>query len=302
MSTASAESRQVGAPKPLTAVVRSLRPRQWIKNLIVVAAPVAAGVLFEPEVLGSLAVAFVSFSLLASALYLFNDVIDIESDRLHPTKRLRPVAAGEVSVPFAIGIATVFGLGSFLLAALALPIEFVVVLGCYVLNTATYTVWGKHEPVLDMLQVAAGFVLRAVAGAVAVGLPMSQWFLGVAMFGSLLMVSGKRTSEKIGNGEAGRQRKVLDGYSVAFLEQVMTIAACALLITYALWAFGDSSSPIGAPWDILSLAPFAYSVLHYLRVAETGSAEEPEDLALTDKRLQTGAAVWLLVIVAGVYL
>jgi len=302
MSSETHDSARVGVIGLLTSVGRAIRPRQWTKNLIVVGAPVAAGVLFQPEVLRALSIAFIAFSLLASSLYLVNDVLDMDVDRLHPTKRSRPVASGALGVPMALAMAVVLGVVAFILAALTLPVGFVLVLLAYAANTTLYSTWGKNEANVDMLQVAIGFVLRAVAGAVAVDLPMSQWFLGVAMFGSLFMVAGKRTSEKTSNGGSASQRTVLATYTVEYLEQVMTIAACALLITYALWAFGDSSSPIGAPWDIISLAPFTYSVLHYLQVAEAGQAEEPERLALTDRRLQFGAALWILVIVAGVYL
>jgi len=172
-----------------------LRVNQWVKNLLVFAAPAGAGVLFEGESLLAALLAFVAFSLTASALYIVNDIIDVDSDRLHPRKMNRPIASGRVSVPVAVAVAVALLMGSAVIAGLFLPAAFWLVLMAYVANTILYTWWGKHVPIVDVMQVALGFVLRAVAGAEATVVPLSQWFMAAAMFGSLLMVAGKRSSE-----------------------------------------------------------------------------------------------------------
>jgi decaprenyl-phosphate phosphoribosyltransferase len=288
--------------KTFASVVSALRVRQWIKNLLVFAAPAGAGVLFETEALIATVLAFVSFSLAASALYLTNDVADIESDRRHPKKRGRPIASGEISVPVAVTVAVGLAAGSLLIAWIALPREFLWVLGAYATNTLLYIGWGKHVPIVDIMQVALGFVLRAVAGAAATGVLLSQWFLAAAMFGSLLMVSGKRSSELAHVGESEETRPVLTAYRGEYLRQTMVISAGALLLTYALWALGDTEAPIRSPWALISFAPFVYSVFRYIYLSDSGDAEEPERLVVVDRGMQVGALAWLACIVVGIYL
>jgi len=176
------------------AVLRAMRPRQWTKNLLVLAAPLAAGDLGEPGVLGPTLLAFVAFCAASSAMYLVNDCADVAADRLHPRKKDRPIAAGELSVRSALVIAAGLLLVSVGIAALT-RWQFVVLLVAYVGLVLAYSVRLKHEPVIDLALVAAGFLMRAVAGGLAAGIPISDWFLMVAGFGSLFMVAGKRYSE-----------------------------------------------------------------------------------------------------------
>lgn len=200
-------------------LAEQLRVRQWPKNLLVFAAPLAGGVLHQPEILWKAGLAFGAFSFVASALYVINDVVDADSDRLHPTKKNRPIASGRLSV----STGWVFGIASFAAgAALAalLPPLFGVTLAVYALSTALYTYVAKSVPTLEMLLVAFGFVLRAVGGATATDVHLSQWFLGVAMFGSLLIVAGKRTSELKRFDDPGATRAVLRSYSHSYLHQV----------------------------------------------------------------------------------
>ena len=164
----------------LPAPIRALRPRQWVKNVLVVLAPLAAGWLFRPEVLRGVALAFIAFCLVSSAVYLLNDIRDVEEDRLHPKKRFRPIAAGELSVPVAAVMAIVLGLGGLTLGYLVDP-ALAITLVVYVVIQILYSTVLKHLPVIDLAVVSSGFLLRAIAGGVAIGVPLSQWFLLVAV-------------------------------------------------------------------------------------------------------------------------
>lgn len=286
----------------MRSIVSSLRIGQWLKNVLVFAAPAGAGVLFVRASLVAAVLAFAAFSLMASALYLLNDVLDLEADRRHPRKRLRPLAAGSLTVPVALTVALALAVVAFLLSAFLLPTEFTWVLGAYVANTLLYDVWGKHVATVDVMQVALGFVLRAVGGAAATQVPLSQWFLAAAMFGSLLMVGGKRTSELAHLGDETETRGVLRSYSEGYLHQIMVVSASALLLTYALWALTDTQAPIREPWALISFAPFVYSVFRYMQLSDAGEAEQPERLLLVDTALQVGALTWVLCIGIGIYL
>ena len=220
----------------LPAPVRGLRPRQWVKNLLVVLAPLAAGQLFQPAVLRGVALAFVTFCLVSSAVYLLNDIRDVEEDRLHPRKRFRPIAAGELSVPVAAVMAIVLGVGGLALGFWVDP-ALGITLAVYVAIQILYSTVLKHLPVIDLAVVSSGFLLRAIAGGVAVGVALSQWFLLVASFGSLFMVAGKRYSELISVGAGAGTRRSLDRYSQSYLRFVWILAAVLVVTFYSLWAF-----------------------------------------------------------------
>ena len=278
----------------LPALVRLARPKQWTKNVLVVAAPGAAGVLLEPQAAFRTIIAFVCFCLAASSTYFINDAIDVEGDRQHPTKRTRPVAAGEVSVHTAI-------VGGIVLAIAALALSFAarwqlaLVIGGYFLLTLTYSLWLKHEPVLDLGAVACGFVLRAIAGGIAVGVPISPWFLIVAGAGSLFMVTGKRSAElrQIGDG-ATSHRRSLAGYTEGFLSYVRAVASSVAILAYCLWAFEKSASVGEQVWFELSIVPFALGVLRYALLLSQGEGGAPEDLVLSDRVLLGIGFVWMV--------
>jgi decaprenyl-phosphate phosphoribosyltransferase len=175
----------------LSGLVCSMRPRQWVKNVLVLGAPFAAGVIFQLPVLAAVGVAFVAFSLAASGVYLVNDVQDIEADRAHPTKRRRPVAAGLVSPRLALTVAMVLFVAAIGVSFMA-SMDLVLVTSVYIAVQLSYCWWLKHQPVVDISIVASGFLLRAIAGGAAAGIALSQWFLFTTAFGSLFMVAGKR--------------------------------------------------------------------------------------------------------------
>jgi decaprenyl-phosphate phosphoribosyltransferase len=280
------------------ALVRSLRTKQWVKNILVLAAPLAAGTLFERDVLWPTLLAFVGFCLVSSAVYLVNDCLDAEADRSHPSKRLRPVAAGELGVRTALTAAVVLVVAGLALSLLASWQLFAVTAG-YVVLQLLYSVWLKHEPVLDITVVTLGFLLRAVAGGLAATIPISQWFLLVAGFGSLFIVAGKRYSElhTIGN-EAGT-RRALVGYTDTYLRFVWSIAATATVMSYSLWAF-ENSGHTDVPWQTLSIAPFVVGMLRYAVDIDAGAAAEPEDIVWGDRGLQAIGVCWLVLVVLGV--
>ena len=288
-------------PHRLPATVRAMRPKQWVKNVLVATAPLAAGRLFEVEVLTRVALAFLAFCLVSATVYLVNDVRDVEEDRLHPRKRFRPIAAGELKPATALALAAVTGaLGLALGFLVALPLGITLVV--YVAVQLLYSAFLKHLPVVDLAVVASGFLLRAIAGGVATGIPLSQWFLLVAAFGSFFMVAGKRYSElKAIGGDAGTRRS-LSRYSESYLRFAWMLAAVMVLISYSLWAFENRFDPVlGVPWTAISIAPFTLGLLQYALEVDTGNAGEPEDVVLHDRVLQGIGVVWLVVISLAVF-
>jgi decaprenyl-phosphate phosphoribosyltransferase len=278
-----------------------VRPRQWVKNLLVLAAPLAAGRLFEPAVIKGTALAFVAFCLISAAVYLVNDVRDVAEDRQHPTKRFRPIAAGELKPATALVLATVLGACGLALGfVVSMPLGITMVV--YVSLQLLYSAYLKHLPVVDLAMVASAFLLRAIAGGVATGIPLSQWFLLVAAFGSFFMVAGKRYSEmKALGGEAGTRRS-LTRYSESYLRFAWMMAAVMVLISYSLWAFENrGNGALGVPWTAISIAPFTLALLQYALEVDAGTADEPEEVVLNDRVLQGLGVVWVAVISAAVF-
>ena len=285
----------------LPAAVRAMRPRQWIKNVLVGAAPLAAGRLFEPAVIRGVLLAFVAFSLVSATVYLINDVRDVAEDRLHPRKRLRPIAAGELTSGAALVLAGITALAGFGLAFyVALPLG--ITLAVYLTVQILYSVFLKHLRVVDLAIVASGFLLRAIAGGVATGIPLTQWFLLVAAFGSLFMVAGKRYSEIKAIGADAGTRRSLERYSESYLRFTWMLAAVMVLISYSLWAFEIRAAPrFGIPWTAVSIAPFTLGLLQYALEVDTGNAGEPEDVVLHDHVLQVIGLIWLAVVSVAVF-
>ena len=279
-----------------------MRPKQWVKNVLVATAPLAAGRLFETPVLTGVGLAFVAFCLVSASVYLVNDVRDVAEDRLHPRKRFRPIAAGELRPQTALLLAGLTGLGGLALG-FATTVPLGITLLVYLALQLLYSTFLKHLPVVDLAVVASGFLLRAIAGGVATGIPLSQWFLLVAAFGSFFMVAGKRYSEmKAIGGDAGT-RRALTRYSESYLRFAWMLAAAMVLISYSLWAFenrGDGA--LGLPWTAISIAPFTLGLLQYALEVDAGSAGEPEDVVLHDHVLQGIGVVWLVVISVAVFL
>ena len=299
MTTAPATERSA-AGRP--AVVRLVRPRQWVKNVLVAVAPAAAGVLHEPRAMVEVALTFVAFSLAASGTYCLNDAADVAADRAHPVKRRRPVADGSISVSAARAIGVVLLAASIVVAGATGGWELPAVLLGYVALTTSYTLWLKHIAVVDLAVIATGFVLRAIAGAVATDVELSDWFLIVASFGSLFMVAGKRSAELGEVGDVALHRRVLSMYSPAYLTYVRSVASGVTLLSYTLLAFDKadlSSAPV--PWFELSIVPFGLAVLRYALRLDQGAGGAPEDVVLRDRTLQVLGLCWAVLAGAGVY-
>ncbi|HEX5588530.1 MAG TPA: decaprenyl-phosphate phosphoribosyltransferase, partial [Acidimicrobiia bacterium] len=240
----------------LRAVVLTARPKQWTKNLLVFAAPAAAGVLDEREALVQTLVAFVAFCLAASATYFLNDAADAAADRLHPVKRNRPIAAGDLEPNTARAIAVGLIVVAMLITAPINDGKLTLVVAAYVAVTLSYTIWLKHEPVLDIAAVAAGFVFRAIAGGVATDVVLSDWFLIVAGAGSLFIVTGKRHAEQVELGsDSLAHRSTLGAYSTAYLSYVRAVASGVMITAYCLWAFENASATGDTTWFRLSIVP-----------------------------------------------
>lgn len=276
------------------ALVVALRPRQWLKNVLVFAAPLAAGSIFEPNVLVPSLIAFVVFCLISSATYLINDVRDIEADRIHPTKCHRPIPAGELSIPVAVGTAVVLGVVA-LGIALAVSVSLFGVVLAYAVFTLAYSLYLKHEPVIELALLSLGFLLRAIAGGAAADLPISPWFLIVAAFGSLFMAAGKRFSELERSADsAAPRRRSLDGYTATYLRFVWGLAAAVTITAYCLWAFEVGLTDSSFPWSQWSVLPFVLAILRYALDVDRAEAEAPEDVVLHDRALQVLGLAWLV--------
>jgi len=283
-------------------VVGTLRPRQWLKNLLVFGAPAAAGQLTHRLPLLDGLAAFAVFCLAASGTYCLNDVVDREADRRHPVKRDRPIASGVVSVRLAVGVGgALLALAMAGSAAIGRP-RLALVVAIYVGVTIAYSLWLKHEPILDLGAVAAGFVLRAIAGGVATRVPLSNWFIIVACFGSLFMVAGKREAEMMLLGDDGEShRSTLGAYTASFLRHVRSVASGVTMTAYCLWAFEKAQGSSGAIWFELSIVPFVLGVLRYALLVDAGHGGAPEDVVLGDRTLQILGLSLAVLFAVGVY-
>lgn len=286
----------VGPPKNLVSgIVKAVRPRQWVKNILVFAAPSAALGDIPPHdyrtVFTKVAIAFVVFSMAASSIYLINDARDVEADRQHPTKRFRPIAAGVLPVPAAYGLSVVLAAGSLAIAS-QVNANLVVVIAIYIAIQLGYCFGLKHQPVIDICIVSSAYLIRAIAGGVAAGVYLSQWFLLIMAFGSLMMTAGKRYAElQIVEKTGAKIRKSLEGYTASYLRFVWTLAATAVVVCYGLWAF-ERDHRAGS-WFVASMIPFTIAVLRYAVDVDGGEAGEPEEIALGDRVLQFLFVAWI---------
>jgi len=302
-----ATARPAGAPRA-TALLRATRPRQWTKNLLVLAAPTAAGSIDQPRVIGHSVEAFFIFVAASASTYLLNDVVDRRKDRLHPVKKSRPVASGELPVSLALWAAVLLGTAAVIAAALAFGVSLVAVVTAYLIVSVSYSLALKRVPLVELVCVASGFALRAVAGGAVAHVPISPWFLMVASFGSLLIVAGKRSVEQaVMKDDRGLHRLTLAAYPAAFLRSVRMLAMSVTVTTYCLWAFERAGrlGPVERAEDIvwfeLSIIPFVLAILVVELAIEQNRGGEPEELALRDRGLQVLGLAWLALLVCGIY-
>jgi decaprenyl-phosphate phosphoribosyltransferase len=238
----------------------------------------------------------------ASGGYLLNDALDVEADRAHPRKRVRPVASGAVPVVVAEGVGASLLLLAAGLAFALLGRGFFVAVVAYIVLTVAYSAWLKYQPIFDIAGVAAGFLIRAIAGGIAVDVHISEWFIIVAGFCSLFVVTGKRHAERVELGDAAvDHRSTLAEYSLSFLRFVRSVSSAVAITAYCLMAFERASEAVTPIWFQLSIVPFVLAVLRYVLLLEQGRGAAPEEIFLHDRTLQLLGLSWALLFAAGVY-
>ena len=286
----------------LWGVVVSLRPRQWVKNLFVFAGLVFAQRLFTPSAWTALA-AFVIFCGLSGAIYLFNDVADRDKDRLHPKKRERPVASGLLPVPAAIGAGGLLVVGGLAAAAWLSP-PFAVTALAYVSLLTLYSVWLKHVVIVDVITVASGFVLRAVAGAVAIGVEISGWLLICTILIALFLALGKRRHEYLTlEGEAARHRPILAEYSAELLDQMIAVVTASTVTAYALYTMSpETVAKFHTPLLPATLPFVLYGIFRYLYLLYRHQlGGNPSELFLNDRALLVNTICWIVAVLLIIY-
>lgn len=288
--------------------IRALRPKQWLKNALVFAAPAAAGVLTDARVLWRTALVGAVLCVVSSGTYLVNDVIDAEADALHNSKKRRPVAAGELS-PVAAWAAGSLLIALPLIALVATTFrEEAGIVALYAAVSLSYSFWGKNVAVLDVGMVASGFFLRAIAGGIAADVPLSTWFLIVVSFGAMFVVTSKRLAELVDEPElASARRPVLAAYDINYLGFGRAMSASVAVLAYCLWAFDRAqhlpatARPVAALLIQVSIAPFVMAFMRYALIAGAGGGEEPEEIFLGDRLLQFFGVAWLIALALALY-
>jgi decaprenyl-phosphate phosphoribosyltransferase len=284
----------------LHAALVTMRPKQWVKNVLVVAAAGAAGALGHDDVPVRVGLAFVAFCLLASGIYAINDVRDADEDRQHPRKRRRPVAAGELDPRLATALGIALLIGGLVICVLVRPLLGLVGLA-YVVLTVSYTVALRYIAFLDIAAIAGGFVLRAVAGGVAAPVTLSRWFLLVVTAAAVLVAAGKRHAELRRAEQLGTSgRRVLAQYGEPRLRLIIYGSAAVALFAYSVWAF-SLPDPDGVPWRPLTIIPFVACLLRYGTLVRSGGGEAPEEMLLSDRWLQVAGFAWLVLFALSVH-
>ncbi len=298
-------SRKVLGLRPLAAHLKALRPKQWTKNLVVFAAPLFAFEITMQALWGGL-LAFILFCAASSSFYLLNDIFDIKSDRQHPVKSKRPIASGAVAIPTAIGMAvtlltTALVVGWWRSPGLGLTIL------CYAILQVFYNLKLKRTVILDVVAIAIGFILRAIAGATSTGILLSSWFLlCVAMLALFLGIEKRKAELRLSEIKGSKSRAVLRRYSHALLSRMESVATNGTIITYALWSSGPAVHGASTPWMMLTLPFVLYGIFRYQllsdpqeiarrnsHIEEGGQTERPEEVLLTDKTLLLNVLTWV---------
>lgn len=302
-------------------VLESARPKQWLKNIALFAALIFSGQLFVAVSVVRVVYAFVIFSILTSSVYIFNDIVDAPLDRRHPYKRRRPIASGRLPTAIAL-FAFVLGLIS-LVFAYRLSFFFYLTCFVYLALHILYTLWLKHIPILDLLVIATGFILRVYAGALVIDVHMSVWFLFAVVSLSLFLAVGKRQSERtllLGRGERlGEHRATLVGYSQRLLDVYTSMFANTTWITYALFTYSEKQPRPTTPrvigflaelphtlaaqrWLMLTVPIVIYGVMRYLQlIYEKNEGESPDKILLSDKPLLVAVVVWGMMVISIIY-
>jgi 4-hydroxybenzoate polyprenyltransferase len=289
--------------KTLHHIWASMRPKQWIKNIFVFAALVFDRQLISLDSLWITLVAAILFCLASSLVYIINDLADIESDRQHPTKKHRPLPAGQLSKQAAITAAVIIGLIT-LPPAYLLDFGLGLTITLYMLLMLAYSFWLKHYPLIDVMAIAAGFVLRVTAGVIIIETQQfSPWLFVSTVLLALFIGLGKRRAEiELLDSNAASHRRVLDGYTLELLDQLLTIVLSTTLMTYCLYTFSVTVRP-GSYYMMLTIPFVIYGLFRYLylvRIKHFGGA--PEEIVLTDLPMQATISLWVLTVLVIIYL
>lgn len=267
-----------------------LRPHQWVKNLLVLAPPFFGGVLFTGWGMAFIMFfAFLAFSLASSAGYIINDMVDLEADRLHPKKRLRPIASGKVGAAEAMIIALAVFAGAAVISY-SLDTGFLLIIIAYLALSVLYSLYLQRFALIDCFVIAIGFVLRLEAGGMASGTVVSNWLLLTTFVLSLLLALGKRRYElAAASADPAAHRKSLSGYSIDFLDQAITIFATTAIVTYAIYAL-----EAGSKIFLFTLGFACYGVLRYLHLVQNSISGDPTESLLRDPPLLACVLLWLV--------
>lgn len=290
-------------PPVLSALLRSMRPTQWSKNVFVFAPLVFAHLLSSTRALTQAGMAFAAFCAAASAIYLVNDVRDREEDRRHPLKKRRPIAAGELGIATALVAAALLAGGAVGLALRLGPL-FAGLLGAYVALNLLYSLVLKHMVILDVMSIAAGFVLRVVAGAAAVGAAVSNWLILCTTFLALFLAFSKRRHELLLlTDNAAEQRRVLEHYSPAFLDQMINVVTASAVVSYALYAVApETVQKFHSEHLVYTLPLVLFGIFRYLYLTyQRQELRNPTEAILRDVPFLVNMALWALAVVAVVY-
>jgi len=283
----------------LTAMVKTARPRQWTKNLLVFAAPLAGESLGKGSSIRDASAAFAAFVLASSAVYFVNDVIDADKDMAHPVKRYRPIAVGQLGKAHALGASAICALAALAAGPLIGAPGLTLVIGIYLCLSMLYSLRLKQVPIVELLLVASGFTLRALGGALATHVPPSGWFLTVCSLGALLVAVAKRLCElQLLGPEKTRHRPVLRFYSPRGLRLAQRAIMAAMLLAYVFWALGDRTDRMRA-WHLASVVPLAAALVRFDWLAARPTAKPVEDLISRDVPMLWCEAAWLALFVAG---
>ena len=284
----------------LPAVIMTTRPRQWPKNLLVFAAPLAAGSLGRDHGFAYALLAMFAFACASAAVYLVNDVVDVERDRRHPVKRNRPIASGALPERHAFVLAvlaTVFAVGAGVAIREPLLVLTIVV---YLGESFLYSFWLKHVPFVEMVLVATGFLLRVLGGAAATHVPLSIWFLLVCSLGALGVAIAKRYTELTSlGGDALRHRPVMRWYRPGMLRAWQLIVGLGMLATYLMWAANETTA--ARPWHLLSALPLAAALIRFGMLTARQSVRPVEDLLMRDAIMLFFEVLWLALFCVGLY-
>lgn len=270
-----------------------LRPKQWVKNAFVFGGIIFSMNLFKGQMLATSVAAFILFCMLSSGVYLVNDLVDLECDRQHPTKCRRPIAAGIIRTPLAVGMAASLLALSLPLAVVLRPL-FGVVAVAYVVLNLSYTFLLKNVVIIDLFCIAGGFVLRATAGAVAINVRISPWLLICTFLLALVLVIGKRRHELLVlEGEAANHRRILAEYSPRLLEELLSVATTSTVIAYSLYTFFSETSQESHSYMMLTIPFVVYGVFRYLYlVYRRNEGGSPDQMLFKDVPLLMDIALW----------